>query len=119
MPRALAPEASRDLNAMRELANTNARSAIHKSNRQRYVTSVLVKLTVAGVGLTVGVVLIAINGFAINIGLIAALASFVVAAIWGFDGIQSLKPLLQSSLVLAPPKDPASDADTSESQQPG
>lgn len=110
VPRALAPEASRDLSAMRELANNNARTAIYKSNRQRYVTSVLLKLTIAGIGLLVGMVLVAINGFAVNIGLVAALASFVVAIIWGFDGIQSIKPLLQSSLVLQPPAGNAAEA---------
>jgi hypothetical protein len=47
--------------------------------------------------------LFAVNGFALNVGLIATLASLLVAAIWGYDGIMGLKPLLQSSLVLAPP----------------
>jgi hypothetical protein len=103
VPRALAPEASRGLNAMRELANTNARTAIYKSSRQRYATSVIVKLSVSCVALIVGVALLAINGLQVNIGLIAAIASLVVSAIWGFDGIHSLKPLLQAGLILKSP----------------
>ncbi len=102
VPRALAPEETKNLTAMRELANTTARSAIHKSTRQRYVTMVLLKMAIAGIGLIVASVLIAINGFNLNVGLIATFASLVVAAIWGYDAITGLKPLLEASFVLNP-----------------
>lgn len=98
-----APEKSKNINAMRELANSSARQAVHKSTRKRYISSSLVKLAISMIGLTVAGVLFAVNGFALNVGLIATLASLLVAAIWGYDGIMGLKPLLQSSLVLAPP----------------
>lgn len=102
MPRALAPERSRNLAAMRELANSSARTAIHKSTRQRHLSSILLKVAIATIGLTVGTVLIVINGFNLNIGLIATVASFLVAAIWGYDAASSIKPLLQAELVLRP-----------------
>lgn len=102
VPRALAPEEAKSLTAMRELPNTTARTAIHKSTRQRYVTMVLLKMAIAGVGLIVASVLIAINGFNLNIGLIATFASLVVAAIWGYDAVTGLKPLLEASFVLNP-----------------
>ncbi len=41
-------------------------------------------------------------GPAVNIALVATMAALFVAMIWGYDGIKSLKPLLQNSLVLQP-----------------
>jgi len=35
--------------------------------------------------------------------LIATLASLLMASIWGYDAFAGLRPLLQSTLVLAPP----------------
>ena len=102
MPRALAPERSNSLAAMRELANSSARTAIHKSTRQRHVSSIALKSVIAGVGLVVGMVLLAINGLNLNIGLIATVASFMVAAIWGYDTLSSIRPMLQSGLILNP-----------------
>lgn len=102
VPRTTAPEKVRNLAAMRELANSSARTAIHKSTRQRNVASIVLKLSIAGIGFIVGGVLIAINGFQVNIGLIATVAAFLVAGIWGYDAATSLKPLLQSGLILQP-----------------
>ncbi len=102
MPRALAPERSKSLAAMRELANSSARTAIHKSTRQRHVSSILLKAVIAIVGALVGTVLLAINGFNLNIGLVATFASFLVAAIWGYDSVSSIRPMLQAGLVLKP-----------------
>ncbi|MEZ6150235.1 MAG: hypothetical protein R3C09_08940 [Pirellulaceae bacterium] len=106
MPRALAPERSKSLAAMRELANSSARTAIHKSTRQRHVSSILLKAVIAIVGLLVGTVLIAINGLSMNIGLFATVASFMVATVWGYDAISSIRPMLQNGLVLKPQASP-------------
>jgi len=100
---AKAPEKTKSMNAMRELANNSARQAVHKSTRQRYLSASLFKLAISVIALTVAGALFAINGLSLNVGLIATLASLLVAAIWGYDGFTGLKPLLQSSLVLAPP----------------
>lgn len=102
MPRALAPERSNSLAAMRELANSSARTAIHKSTRQRHVSSIALKSVIACVGLVVGMVLLAINGLSLNIGLVATVASFLVAIIWGYDSISSIRPMLQNGLILQP-----------------
>lgn len=63
---------------------------------------ILLKMAIAGIGLIVASVLIAINGFNLNVGLIATFASLVVAAIWGYDAMTGLKPLLEASFVLNP-----------------
>ncbi len=102
VPRALAPERTTSLAAMRELANSSARTAIHKSTRQRHVTSIFLKAVIAFVGLVVGLVLVAINGLNFNIGLVATVAAFLVAAIWGYDSLTSIRPMLQAGLVLEP-----------------
>ena len=52
--------------------------------------------------MTVGGILVAINGFQVNIGLVATVAAFLVAAIWGYDAVASAKPLIQAGLVLKP-----------------
>ena len=107
LPRALAPERSNSLAAMRELANSSARTAIHKSTRQRHVSSIALKSVIAGVGLVVGMVLLAINGFNLNISLVATVAAFLVAIIWGYDSITSIRPMLQHELILTPQSSPA------------
>ncbi len=98
VPKALAPEKTRNMAAMRELANTSARSAIQVSARRRYGTAIALKLAIALTGLGVGVTLIMINGLNVNIGLIATVASFLVAMIWGFDAFTTLKPLLYAAI---------------------
>ena len=94
VPKALAPEKARNMAAMRELANTSARSAIQVSARRRYGTAIAMKLAIALTGLGVGATLVMINGLNVNIGLIATIASFLVALIWGFDAITTIRPLL-------------------------
>lgn len=110
VPRGLATEGNNNLAAMRELANSSARTAINTSTRQKHVTSVLLKLSISGIGIVVAVTLLAINGLAVNIGLIATFASIIVAVIWGYDGITSLKPLLRSELILKPQIDRSDNA---------
>ena len=97
VPRGIAQEKPRDLAAMRELANTSARSAIQLSARRRYGTAILLKVTISLVGFTAGGTLLLINGLSINIAFIATIAAFLVGAIWGFDAINSIRPLLASN----------------------
>ncbi len=96
VPRGTAPEKNRDLNALRELANTSARSAIQVSARRRQGSAILIKLAIATVGLIAGVALVSINGARINVAFIATIASFLVALIWGYDAVTSIRPLLQA-----------------------
>ncbi|MFO1064032.1 MAG: hypothetical protein U0892_09230 [Pirellulales bacterium] len=94
VPKIAAPEKTKDLNAMRELANTSARSAIQVSARRRHSTALLMKMTISVVGCVAGTALVMINGFRPNVALIATLASFCVGIIWGYDAVVSFKPLL-------------------------
>lgn len=97
VPRGSAPERNRDLNALRELANNSARSAIQVSARRRHGTAILIKSSVAMVGLIAGIAMISINGARINVAFIATITSFLVALIWGYDALSTLRPLLQAS----------------------
>ena len=110
VPKALAPEKTRNMAAMRELANTSARSAIQVSARRRYGTAIALKLAIALTGLGVGGTLVMINGLNVNIGLIATIASFLVAMIWGFDAISTIRPLLYSSTEPTLPETPIENA---------
>lgn len=115
VPLTNAPEKSKNISALRELANSTARTAIHKSTRRKTLSGSLMKFAISAIALTVAAALFAINGVAVNIALIATMAALFVALIWGYDGLKSLKPLLQNSLVLQPnpnaidPTDPEDD----------
>jgi hypothetical protein len=102
VPLTNAPEKGKNISALRDLANSTARTAIHKSTRNRTLSGSLMKFAISAIALTVAAALFAINGLAINIAFIATLAASCVALIWGYDGLRSLKPLLQNSLVLQP-----------------
>ncbi len=102
VPLTNAPEKSKNISALRELANSTARTAIHKSTRRKTLSGSLMKFAISAIALTVAAALFAINGVAVNIALIATMAALFVAMIWGYDGLKSLKPLLQNSLVLQP-----------------
>ncbi len=106
VPKALSPEKTRNMAAMRELANTSARSAIQVSARRRYGTAIALKLAIALTGLGVGTTLVMINGLKVNIALIATIASFLVAMIWGFDAVSTIRPLLYSASETPPPEMP-------------
>jgi hypothetical protein len=110
VPLSNAPEKSKNISAFRDLANTNARSAINKSARNRTLSGSLMKFAIAAIALTVAAALLAINGLAVNVALVATLAALSVALIWGYDGLKSLKPLLQNSLVLQPTSNVEADA---------
>jgi hypothetical protein len=114
-----APEKAKNIDLLRDLANSSARNAIHHSARRRHLTGGLIKLTICLTGMVVATVLYSINGLTPNLGLIATLASLLVAAIWGYDGLASLKPLLQSSLILEPPQQEESQAASQEASQSG
>ncbi|MFO0939771.1 MAG: hypothetical protein U0930_03300 [Pirellulales bacterium] len=102
VPLTNAPEKSQNISALRDLANTTARTAIHKSTRRRTLSGSLMKFAISAIAITVAAALFAINGVAVNIALVATMAALFVAMIWGYDGIKSLRPLLQNSLVLQP-----------------
>ena len=84
-PRAVAPERSVDMSAMRELANFSAHTAINSHARRMLSSAALNRLSVAVTGLAAGGVSMwlwwakASN----NLPLYVAMVGFTVAAIWG------------------------------------
>jgi len=89
-PRAVAPEKSADLSAMRDLANVSAHSALDQHNwRQKVLTrrtNMLMSIMAMGIA---GALLAMWWGLGANdITLYAAMVSFVVALYWGFQYLE-------------------------------
>jgi hypothetical protein len=86
VPRGPAPERSVNLESMRELANTSARSAITSHARRRGSKTVTAKFVVAVIGLVAGLVLWFVSepDSAFRYG---AYAGFVVAAFWAMQAV--------------------------------
>jgi len=84
-PRAVAPEKSMDLGAMRDLANLSAHTAINRHARRVLVGNVTSKLAVTIVGLAAGGVLTWIwwTRSLEDLTLYAAATCFLVALLWG------------------------------------
>lgn len=93
VPRQTAPEKDRNMAAMRELANSTARTAIDKSDRRKLAAEAFFKSAVVIIGLVGGLGLLATNGFRPNMALVGALAGFGVAFLWGFEALNLSKSL--------------------------
>ena len=98
VPRNEAPEKASGLEAMRELANSSARNAINTSTRQRLLSVLAIKASIALIGLIVGIMLLIINGLSLNLGLLATIAAFLMAANWGYDSFSVLGPIIEAGL---------------------
>jgi len=114
-PRAVAPERTIDLSAMRELANFSASAAIERHTRGRLVRASGGKFLVAVVGAVCGGLLlwraVSLNGSPLT--LFSAAASFIIALYW------SLQYLILTGKIIAirPAADPGSER--SEAKSPG
>ena len=89
-PRAVAPEKVVDLTAMRELANVSAHTAIDRHAKEELSRATGNKLLVTLVGLVTGAVLIwwmSRSSESNDLTISAAVAGFLVAAIWGYQYI--------------------------------
>jgi len=85
VPRQQAPEKRNDLHALRELANTNARRAINRSDIQRINAAFIVKLGITCLAVTSAVALFLLNGFHLNPIFFGMVSAIVVAGLWGYD----------------------------------
>ncbi len=85
VPRQQAPELRNDLTALRELANSNARRAISKSDTRRSSSAFYFKLAVTAVSASSAVALLMLNGFNINMPFAGMVAAVIVSFLWGFD----------------------------------
>ncbi len=62
VPLASAPEKGKNISALRDLANSTARTAIHKSTRRKTLSGSLMKFAISAIAMTVAAALFAING---------------------------------------------------------
>ena len=86
-PRQQAPEQRNDLAALRELANTNARRAINRSDIRRTNSAFFVKLGVTALAASSAVALFLFNGFTLNAPFVGMVAAIIVSLLWGYDCI--------------------------------
>lgn len=93
VPRQQAPEQRNDLDALRELANTNARRAITRSDIRRTNSAFVLKLGVTALAVFSAVALFLFNGFTLNAPFAGMVAAIVVALLWGFDCVNHFKRL--------------------------
>lgn len=101
VPRQQAPEHRNDLTALRELANSNARRAISRSDSQRTSSAFYFKLAVTGVAVTSAVVLLMLNGLKLNMPFAGMISAVIVSFLWGYDCLNHFKRG-QSEAELAP-----------------
>ncbi|MDZ4852934.1 MAG: FHA domain-containing protein [Pirellulaceae bacterium] len=85
--RKAAPENSKNLAALRTLANDTARQAIQNSSRKKIELVFLGKLSVSALGIGGALLLLVLNGFHANVTMIGMIASFVVGMLWGYEAV--------------------------------
>lgn len=90
-----APEAKADLDALRELANSNARRAIKRSDKRRNSTDLLVNVAVCAFSLACGLALLVMNGFRINVTFLGMTSAFLVSILWGVDSVRTYLTMLR------------------------
>ncbi len=97
-PRKSAPERSENMAALRELANSTARSAIQKSSKKRMELGIATKFGISMLGLAGGLVLLFLNGFNANIAMLGMICSFIVCLLWGYEASTEAKKLASSNV---------------------
>lgn len=93
LPRQQAPEQRNDLVALRELANTNARRAISRSDIRRTNSAFFLKLGVTALAVSSAAALFMFNGLTLNAPFVGMVAAVVVAVLWGYDCVNHFKRL--------------------------
>lgn len=87
-PRNTAPEKKNDLDALRELANMNARRAISHSDKKRTNSAILFKVSIVSLAIACAAIIFAINGTERNPPFAGMIAALIVAGLWGYDCVQ-------------------------------
>lgn len=114
VPRSQAPERSRDLSAMRALANESARSAIKRSNKSQSANTrvqAMLKFIYAGIALICGLIAVAMIELTM-LKIIAVIAALVAAGIFVKEGFSLMMQLNVRAQRTSPP--PASTLTASE-----
>jgi hypothetical protein len=96
-PRHQAPEHRDELDALRELANSNARRALSRSDNRRINSAFFFKLAVTGVAVFSAVAILMLNGLVLNMSFVGMLAAVIVAILWGYDCLTHFKQLQNDS----------------------
>jgi len=102
-----APEAKADLDALRELANSNARRAIKRSDKRRNNNDFLVNVVVCVFSLACGLALLVMNGFRINVTFLGMTIAFLVSILWGVDSVRTYLTMLREQKDGIPNRDEA------------
>jgi hypothetical protein len=89
----MAPEKKNDLDALRELANINARRAISHSDKKRNNSAILFKISIVSLAIASAAIIYALNGIRYNPHFAGMIAALVVAGLWGFDCFQHFRKL--------------------------
>ncbi|XZE32143.1 hypothetical protein SH501x_002881 [Pirellulaceae bacterium SH501] len=87
-PRNTAPEKKNDLDALRELANMNARRAISHSDKKRSNSAILFKVSIVSLAIACAAIIFALNGTQRNPPFAGMIAALIVAGLWGYDCLQ-------------------------------
>jgi hypothetical protein len=111
-PRAVPPELTADLSAMRALANNTARQAIDSHRRRGQVRATQGKLLIAGVALLISFTLLWFSTGGSRLALCAAILSLLVSAYW----IRRYFVLTRKARSAAKPSLPDAGTDTAEPQ---
>lgn len=93
VPRQQAPEHRDELDALRELANSNARRALSRSDNRRINSAFFFKLGVTGVAVFSAVAILLLNGLVLNMSFVGMIAAVVVSCLWGYDCLTHFKQL--------------------------
>jgi hypothetical protein len=93
VPRQQIPEKKNELDALRELANNNARRAITKSDSKKMNSAILLKIAITAFSLAAGFTLLVVNGLKINPPFAGMIAAFIVAILWGIDCLKHFRLL--------------------------
>lgn len=92
-----APERTSDIAAMRELANSTARSAIAASHKRSAIGAASTKIAVCGVAAATGVTLLIWSGITLSITTLLAGICFAATVVWGFDALSTYRNAIRAS----------------------
>ena len=97
LPRRPAPEWSKDLTAMRELANQTARSAIQTSDSLRERSEVVDRMLVIVAASVIGLMLLLLSNSVFSLTVFGGLVCFCVAFVWTLKVIKIKRRLREQS----------------------
>ncbi|MFN7877280.1 MAG: hypothetical protein ACK5PB_18315 [Pirellula sp.] len=95
-----------DMDALRELANSNARRAIERSETKRASTTILIKVAITFFAIAASALILLLNGLNVNPPFAGFVAALIVAFLWGTDCYKHFKALKSSKQSKSHESDP-------------